>query len=146
MESQVTRRTFLARLGATLAGVLALRPAGLAGAGPAPIGRAATEHPDPRPGIDASGVLPRSEVEAYGSDVADIYDMVREMPHIADGIGCSCGCSAMPGYRSLLTCYHEGGMAMGCMICQGTARLVHGRWKEGQELERIRRACDARFG
>jgi hypothetical protein len=146
MSKNWTRRAFLARagLGGLIASLAGLRPSAVRAA--TAVSGGAAEHPDPRPGIDAEGVLPRSEVEVFGEAVADIYDMVREMPQIADGIGCTCGCSALPGYRSLLTCYSEGGMAMGCLICQGTARLVHGRWKEGQDLERIRRACDARFG
>lgn len=141
MNESYSRRTFLMHLGLGAAAAVLLKPVEAGAARVRP-----TEHPEPRPDIDGSGVLPRSEVEVFGADVADIYDMVREMPQIADGIGCSCGCSALPGYRSLLTCYHATGMAMGCAICQGTARLVHGRWKEGQDLERIRRACDARFG
>lgn len=141
MTLEYSRRTFLAHLGLGAMAVVTLGPQRLGASVGTP-----TEHPDPRPDIDAAGVLPRQQVEAYGKEVADIYDLVREMPEIADGIGCSCGCSIMPGYRSLLTCYHEGGMAMGCAICQGTAKLVHGRWKEGQDLARIRRACDARFG
>ena len=68
------------------------------------------------------------------------------MPHIADGLGCTCGCALMPHYRSLLTCYYDTGMARGCLICQGTARVAYRRWKEGQSLERIRAALDARFG
>lgn len=141
MSGSYSRRAFLAHLGGGAMAALWVSPRDARGMG-VPV----TEHPEPREGIDAAGVLPRDEVEAYGSEVADIYDMVREMPQIADGIGCSCGCSALPGYRSLLTCYHAAGMAMGCNICQGTAKLVHGRWKEGQDLARIRRACDARFG
>ena len=103
-------------------------------------------HPDPRPDIDASKVMSREALGAFPDGLKDIYDMVREMPHIADGIGCSCGCSILPGYRSLLTCYYPTGMAMGCQICQGQARLAYGRFKEGQTLEQIRRATDARFG
>ncbi len=141
MNGSYSRRRFLMHLGLGAAAAALLKPAEV-GAARVRV----TDHPEPRPDIDGSGVLPRSEVEVFGADVADIYDMVREMPQIADGIGCSCGCSALPGYRSLLTCYHAAGMAMGCAICQGTAKLVHGRWKEGQDLERIRRACDARFG
>ena len=90
--------------------------------------------------------MTKEQLAAFSDDVRAIYDGVREMPHIADGIGCSCGCSALPGYRSLLTCYYPTGMAMGCAICQGQARLAHRRYKEGQTLEQIRRATDARFG
>ena len=107
---------------------------------------AAIDHPDPRPDIDGSGVLTAEQLAGFPDSVTEIYDMVREIPHIADGIGCACGCSVMPHYRSLLTCYHSGGMAMGCPICQGEARLAYRRHKEGQSLEQIRRAIDARWG
>ena len=117
----------------------------LAAARPSPVG-AAVVHPEPREGIDASGVLTAEDLPGFSEDIHAIYDMVREMPHIADGLGCACGCSLMPHYRSLLTCYHEQGMAMGCPICQGEARLAYRRFKEGQSLDRIRRAIDARYG
>ncbi len=107
---------------------------------------AAIKHPEPREGIDGSDVLPHEALSAFGDDVRAVYDMVREIPHIADGIGCGCGCAALPTYRSLLTCFHERGMAMGCAICQGEARLAYRRYQEGQDLDRIRRAIDARFG
>lgn len=103
-------------------------------------------HPDPRPGIDASGVLTREDLAGLPEEILVIYDQVREMPHIADGLGCYCGCSVFPTYRSLLTCYHKEGMAMGCNICQGQARIAYRRWKDGQSLERIRAALDARYG
>lgn len=103
------------------------------------------EHPEPRAGIDGSDVLPPDVVGPFGDDVVAVYDMIREIPEIADGIACYCGCAAMPNYRSLLTCYHAGGMAMGCLICQGEGRLAYQRAKEGQSLDRIRRAIDARF-
>ena len=108
--------------------------------------RRAVPHPDPRPGIDASGVLTREQLKGLPDEVVEIFDMVREIPAIADGIGCNCGCSAFPTYRSLLTCYYETGMARGCHICQGEAKLVYRRHKEGQSLAQIRRAIDARFG
>ncbi len=102
-------------------------------------------HPDPRPDITAEGVLSDEVLKGVEPRVLEIFQMVREMPQIADGIGCYCGCAVRPGYRSLLTCYHEGGMAAGCPICQGEAQLAYGRWKEGQDLDRIRRAIDARY-
>lgn len=136
--SPLPRRRFI--------GLVAGAAAGLVGSGPGRLAGAAIVHPDPRPGIDASEVMTRAQLSAFPDEIADVYDMVREMPGIADGIGCSCGCSALPGYRSLLTCFHATGMAMGCDICQGQARLAHRRFREGQTLEQIRRATDARFG
>lgn len=103
-------------------------------------------HPEPRSGIDGRDVLTASDLSAFPETTHAVYDMIREVAHIADGIGCACGCSVMPHYRSLLTCFHEGGMAMGCAICQGEARLVYRRVQEGQTLDQIRRAIDARFG
>jgi len=102
-------------------------------------------HPDPRPGIDARDVLAAGQLEGYGDDVVAVFDMVREIPQIADGIHCYCGCAVMPGFRSLLICYQQDGMARGCHICQGEARLAYRRWKEGQSLDQIRRAIDARY-
>ena len=104
------------------------------------------DHPEPRPGIDAAGVISAESLRAdgYGDDVVEVFDMVRQIPQVADGLACYCGCMLL-GNRSLLTCYHEGGMARGCLICQGEGRLAYGRWKEGQSLDQIRRAIDARF-
>jgi hypothetical protein len=112
----------------------------------APWGRSRqTVHPEPRPGIDASEVLTAAQLEGAGQDVIGVFDLVREMPQIVDGIRCYCGCAELPGFRSLLSCYQREGMARGCHICQGEAKLAYRRWKEGQGLDQIRRAIDARY-
>lgn len=103
------------------------------------------EHPEPRPGVDASKVLTAEDLVGF-EDILPIYEGIREIPHIADGVRCHCGCAEMPGYRSLLTCYEEGQMAMYCEICQGQGRLVYRRYLEGQTLDQIRVGVDARFG
>ena len=107
---------------------------------------AGSVHPEPREGIDASDVIPDEDIAKFGKSVQEVFNMIREIPEIADGIGCYCGCHTRPGYRSLLTCFHEGGRGMGCPICQGEAKLAYRRHKEGQTLDQIRRAIDARFG
>ena len=102
-------------------------------------------HPDPRPGVDASEVLTADDLKGY-EHVLDIYDGIREIPQVADGIRCKCGCADLEGFRSLLTCFESNGMAMSCQICQTEGRMVarlHGR---GRTLEQIRAAIDARFG
>jgi hypothetical protein len=103
------------------------------------------DHPDPRPGIDGSNVLTAADL-GNAPHLIDLFDAVREMAHIADGLFCYCGCGGLDGYRSLLPCYEAPGMAQYCEVCQGQARLAHSRWKEGQTLDQIRRATDARFG
>lgn len=134
----MTRRGFLRRLPAVIAAV-ALVPRGHA------IATSRSEaHPEPRPGIDGSNVLTADDL-SHAEYAIPAYDAVREIPDIADGIRCYCGCANLPGYRSLLTCFEDGGMAMSCDICMGQALLAHGRRGEGQSLEQIRRAIDARY-
>lgn len=100
-------------------------------------------HPEPRSDVDGSAVLEGTEVRP---DLAEVFDGIREMPHIADGIGCHCGCSAMPGMRSLLSCYEDMGMAQFCVICEGEGRLAVKLHGEGRSLDEIRAAIDRRFG
>lgn len=132
-----TRRDFLRQAPLGAIAVFTLRPS---------VEARRLTHPDPRPGIDASGVLTAEDLAAFPAETIEVYDMIREIPEVADGIGCGCDCPILPTYRSLLTCFHADGMAMGCPICQSEARLVYGRHKEGQSLDQIRRAVDARFG
>jgi len=104
------------------------------------------EHPQPREGITAEKV---ATPEQLGGDSAliEIFDGVRAIPHIADGIRCSCGCADWPDMYSLLSCY-EGAQAMAkwCPICQGEGRLVARMAKQGRTLDQIRAAIDARGG
>ena len=101
-------------------------------------------HPEPRPGITAERVLTHDQI--HDAELRPVYDMVREIPHIVDGIRCHCGCADITGYYSLLTCYEDNGMAQHCLICQGQAKLVHRLHKDGWSLDGIRAAVDARFG
>jgi hypothetical protein len=139
MHHTPTRRTFLGYIGATILTLVAtpLR---------AQVGHAVVQgkHPEPRPGIDASKVLTADQLQNPAA--ASVYDMVREIPQIADGIRCTCGCADLPGYYSLLTCYEEGGMAQWCNICQGQARRAYRLHKDGKTLDEIRASIDARYG
>lgn len=132
------RRSFLAVLAAAAAGAIPLARVAFAHA-------RQEGHPEPRPGIDARGVMRADQLAGYGAGVIAVFNLVREMPQIADGIRCYCGCASREGMRSLLTCFSEAGMARDCEICQGEARLAHRRWREGQTLPQIRRAIDARY-
>jgi len=137
-DSKPSRRSFLRLLPlGALGAIVAARPA--------PLG-AAVKHPEPREGIDGSKVLTREQLEGWPEEMIELFEGVAKIPHVVDGIGCACGCALMPNYRSLLTCYYETGMARGCPICQGEARLAIRRHAEGQSLERIRRAIDGRYG
>ena len=79
-------------------------------------------------------------------DLVPLFDAIRGMPAIADGIRCNCGCAGMPGYYSLLSCYEGDGMAQACPICEGEGRLVTRLGRAGKSLAKIRAAVDAQFG
>jgi hypothetical protein len=144
-----SRRDFLRRSAAAL---LALT--GLAWARPA---RAATvargamrrtvggPHPTPRPGIDASKVLTRDKLTENAA-AEPVFDMVRKIPQVVDGIRCQCGCAELPEFYSLLSCYEADGMAQHCVICQGEGRLAFRMHEQGKSLDEIRAAIDAKFG
>ena len=104
------------------------------------------DHPTPRPGITSAKVLTKDQLGAEHADAAPVFDMVREIPGVVDGIRCQCGCSALEGKYSLLSCYEAEGMAGHCQICQGEGRLAYRLHKQGKSLDEIRAAIDAKFG
>lgn len=136
-----SRRHFLATAALTAAALL----------GPFRAARAtrhglrAGPHPNPRPGITGAKVLTKEQL-ADSPELIPLFDDVREIPQILDGIRCNCGCANLPGMYSLLSCYEGDAMARMCHICQGEGRLAVRLQKAGKNLDDIRRAIDARFG
>ena len=104
-----------------------------------------TPHPTPRPGITGANVLTAEQLREV-SKLIPLFDTVRAMPEIVDGIRCNCGCAGMEGFYSLLSCYEGKGMARSCGICQGQAKLAGRLHREGKSLDEIRSAIDAKFG
>jgi hypothetical protein len=108
--------------------------------------RFAGPHPTPRPGITAARVL-ASDKLAGNADLIAVFDGVRAIPQVIDGIRCQCGCATVDGFYSLLSCYEDdGAMAKICHICQGEGKLAIRLHKEGKSLDEIRLAIDAKFG
>jgi hypothetical protein len=103
------------------------------------------QHPDPRPGITGAKVATKEQLADVPA-LIPLFDSVREMPEIADGIRCHCGCADTPGYRSLLSCYEGAAMARECHTCQGQARLAARLKNSGKSLDEIRAAIDGKFG
>src|SRR5688572_1974747 len=97
-----------------------------------------TVHPKPRAGITSARVLKAAQLTDAEPEVIKIFDMVREIPQVADGLYCYCGCDEMPEHYSLLSCYEGDGMAQGCMICQGEGRMAYELHKKGKTLDEIR--------
>lgn len=145
MTGRMSRRLFLTAVPASVVAVAAaFRSSAPVPASATLLGRAGLQHPDPRPGVDGSRVLTAADL-ANAPHVVSLFEEVRQIPHIVDGIRCYCGCADLEGYRSLLACYEGAGMAQWCEICQGEGRLAVGRAAEGQTLDQIRRAIDARY-
>lgn len=136
IQSDLTRRRFFTVCSAALAATLV--PSRAAWAQPE------FPHPDPRPGITGKNVL-RKEQLAASPRLIPLFDSVRDIPEVLDGIRCNCGCTAPPELRSLLSCFEGKGMARDCSICQGQARLAVRLHKEGKSLREIRTAIDAKF-
>lgn len=103
------------------------------------------DHPEPRPGIDASKVVPASQLTRH-SDAVPVFDMVREIPQVIDGIRCHCGCADKSDRYSLLSCFEGEGMARRCEGCKAQVRLIHRLHAEGKTLAEIRAAVDQEFG
>ncbi len=116
----------------------------MCGAAPAPRAVPVT-HPTPRKGITGAKVLAADQL-GKSSHLASLFDGIRAIPEIADGIHCSCGCAELPGYYSLLSCYEGDAMAKICPICQGAGKLTVRLHAEGQTLAQIRIAVDAQYG
>ena len=137
MPGRTSRRSFLAALGALLLLPGARRALAV-------VRPRAIPHPTPRPGIDATKVLPDSELADW-PDALPAFAAVREIPQVVDGIRCNCGCAESPGFYSLLSCYESEGMARHCPICQGQAKLALRLHRAGKSLDDIRAANDARY-
>ena len=103
-------------------------------------------HPTPRPGITGAKVGTHEQL-ADKPQLVDLFDAVREIPEVVDGIRCNCGCAHNDGFYSLLSCYEgKDAMARDCPICQGQGRLTVRLHKAGKSLQDIRSAVDAKFG
>src|SRR4029078_1653190 len=136
MTQHISRRSFVAAIASGMAA--SMPPARSAFA------RHAPPHPTPRPGITGKNVLTKEQL-AKTPKLIPVFDGIREIPEIADGIRCNCGCTDPPELRSLLSCFEGRGMARDCTICQGQARLAIRLHKEGKTLGQIRAAIDAKF-
>ena len=135
MQHRTSRRQFLGATAAALATLLLPRRAHAA----------RSPHPTPRPGVTAANVMAKEKL-ADKPALIPLFDSVREMPEIMDGIRCNCSCGHPPELYSLLSCFEGRAMARDCGICQGQGRLVARLHKAGKSLDEIRAAVDAKFG
>ena len=108
-------------------------------------GHGRVEHPKPRANASAARILPDSELPE-DAEVRETFKWARRIPAILDGLYCYCDCKhGINGY-SLLSCFEDIGMAMGCPICKEQTQLAYQLHQQGKTLEEIRSAVDTRFG
>lgn len=103
-------------------------------------------HPTPRQGITGARVATATMLD--GDPVlTELFESIRAIPHVVDGIRCHCGCADLQSHYSLLSCY-EGANAMAriCPICQGEGRVAVRMTRAGRTLADIRIAIDAQYG
>jgi hypothetical protein len=143
MQYSQSRRRFLGSFAAGIATVLLPgRTLRAVSSRTLPVG----PHPTPRPGITGAKVLTKEQL-AGKPQLVTLFDSVREIPEVVDGIRCNCGCSHFEGFYSLLSCYEgKDAMAKECAVCQGQGRLAARLHKAGKSLDEIRQAVDAKFG
>lgn len=143
MRNDLSRRKFLAAGAAALVTLLVPMRSAVATNS---LHRLLGPHPTPRPGITGVKVLTKAQLGGKPR-LAALFDSVRAIPEVIDGIRCNCGCAHTDGFYSLLSCY-EGADAMAkeCAICQGQGRLAVRLHKAGKTLDEIRVAVDAKFG
>ena len=137
MRSSLTRRRFFGTCSASIAALVVPRRITWA--------QSPGQHPTPRPGITGASVLTKEQL-ADTPKLVPLFDSVRQIPEVVDGIRCQCGCANPPTYYSLLSCYEGDAMAKHCPLCQGQGNLVVRLHKEGKSLDQIRAAIDAKFG
>src|SRR5689334_1929052 len=94
----------------------------------------------PDPPADAQAlampVKPATHFTAY-PDIAEAYDIARQVPQTLDSLYCHCHCKESMRHRSLLTCF-QGEHASQCDICMGEARLAAQMMQQGRTLDEIR--------
>ncbi len=103
-----------------------------------------SHHPEPRPGLTGSTVVPASRYAQFAR-VSAVYGQAAEIPSVLDGLYCHCDCSQHSGHRSLLTCF-ESDHAAACDICMSEAAIAYRMTKSGRSLEEIRAAIDELYG
>lgn len=143
MRHEFPRRTFLA---AGVAALVALLVPGRSASAARLRAGGLGPHPTPRAGITGVNVLTKEQL-AGTPQLVGLFDSVRAIPEVIDGIRCNCGCAHLDGFYSLLSCYEgKDAMARQCAICQGQGRLAVRLHKAGNSLDAIRAAVDAKFG
>jgi hypothetical protein len=107
--------------------------------------RLAGTHPDPRPGITAVKVPAVADLSH--KNAGRVFDQVRQIPQVIDGIRCHCGCAENPDHYSLLSCFEgKDAMAQHCVICQGQGRMAFRLSRDGKTLDQVRAAIDEEYG
>ena len=108
---------------------------------------AGTAHVHPEPRTDDPNLAATVKDPASASNferAVRAYRIAQAIPEVLDGMHCYCECHENIAHRSLLTCFHDGHGAS-CDVCMIEAEMAASMTQQGENLEAIRAAVDARF-
>ncbi|MBI5286087.1 MAG: hypothetical protein HY878_00660 [Deltaproteobacteria bacterium] len=80
----------------------------------------------------------------FKGKTAYTYQIAKEIPDVLDSIYCYCHCQKHSGHKSLLSCYTDNHAAF-CDICQDEAIIAYELYKEGKDVQTIKKMVDKRF-
>ncbi|MCC6545376.1 MAG: hypothetical protein IT392_12915 [Nitrospirae bacterium] len=80
----------------------------------------------------------------FKGKTAYTYQIAREIPAVLDNIYCYCHCQKHSGHNSLLSCYTDEHGAF-CDICQNEAIRAYELYKEGKDVQAIKKMVDREF-
>lgn len=97
----------------------------------------------------ASGVVggerrPVLSPNLFKGKTAYTYQIAKAIPEVLDNIYCYCHCQKHSGHKSLLSCYTDKHAAF-CDICQDEAVVAYELYKEGKDIQTIKKAIDKGF-
>jgi Protein of unknown function with PCYCGC motif len=72
------------------------------------------------------------------------YEAAREVPEVLAKLPCFCGCMSGFGHRNNLDCFHDE-HGVECSMCQDIALEAREMYKNGYDIERIRKAIKDKY-
>ncbi|MBI3399297.1 MAG: hypothetical protein HY026_08750 [Deltaproteobacteria bacterium] len=83
--------------------------------------------------------------DLFNGKTAYTYQIAKEIPEVLDNIYCYCHCQKHSGHKSLLSCYTDKHAAF-CDVCQNEAIMAYELYKQGKDIQTIKKMVDEKFG
>lgn len=83
--------------------------------------------------------------DLFKGKTAYTYQIANEIPDVLDSLYCYCDCQKHSGHKSLLSCYTDKHAAF-CDVCQNEAIMAYELYKQGKDIQTIKKMVDEKFG